>query len=224
MGPSLTLAARDRVLAGRRVRLRGRLARTVAAVGGVQVVVERDAWPFDGRWKRAAAGITAADGSFALRARPRRNTRYRALAAGLTSGAETVWADLGVRFRRRNLGGRRFRETLLLSGPRSIRVRARRIHLYVVRAGATRARRRASPRLRRVRPGLYRASARLRYLRPRRQTVVLACYREAKPDPWGQPSPLDPVCGRRRLRLPAPAARASAATLPRDAAARFTAR
>ena len=70
-------------------------------------------------------------------------------------------------------------------------------------------------RLRRIGPGRYRAAATLRYL-ARGKTVVLACYRERTPDPYGRASPLDPRCGDRRLRLPAPApARAATAVEPR---------
>jgi hypothetical protein len=62
----------------------------------------------------------------------------------------------------------------------------------------------------------------LPYLRPRRDTDVFACYRERTSDPWGRPFPLDPICGRRRLLLPAPVS-AAATTRSRDATARFTA-
>ena len=86
--------------------------------------------------------------------------------------------------------------------------------------------------LRRVRAGRYRASARLRFLGSRARTVVLACYRERTPDPWGRPLAVDKVCGARRLLLAQPA-RASAtaaradtggAAAPRDATARFVQR
>jgi hypothetical protein len=210
------------------VRLLGQLARTPTAVGGVPVTVEADPWPFDERWTRARTAVTAADGTFAVRVKPRRNTRYRAVAAGLTSTGDTVFAELAAGFRRRDLGGGRFRETLTISGPPTVRLRARRAHFYLVRAGGRRARLGASPRLRRIRPGVYVASATLRYLVPRRRTVVLACYRESEPDPWGAPHPLDARCGRRRLELPSPATAAAAALLrprlQRGATARFTAR
>jgi outer membrane protein assembly factor BamB len=229
-GPALTLrAARAEVLAGHRVSLSGRLSQVGASVGGATVDVQADPWPFDDHWVHRRNAVTAADGTFALRVRPMRNTRYRALAAGLTSVADTVYADFKLRFRRTNLPGRRFHETMLLSGPRGARLRARRAHFYIVRAGTRTARLRASTRLRHLGGSRYRAAATLRYLASRRKTVVLACYREPTPDPYGRPDPLDPFCGRRRLTLPAPAPAISAAVAlhrpaVRAARARFTAR
>ena len=73
--------------------------------------------------------------------------------------------------------------------------------LYVLRRGTRTARRVATPRLRRVRSGVFTAEATLRYLRPKRATVVIACYRERVPDAWGKPLPIDTACGARRLRL-----------------------
>ena len=219
-GPSLTLLpARRQVIAGRRLSLGGRLADT-PAVAGQAVAVEADAWPFDGRWRRRGTATTRGDGSWSLTVRPGRNTRYRALAAGLTSAEATVYAELLARFRRHLLGGGRFRETLIIRGPRSIRVAARRAHFYLARKGTQRARRARSVPLRRVRPGMYTASARLRFLGSRKRTVVLACYRERTPDPWGRPRAADRACGARRLALARPA-RAAVAV---DATARFVQR
>jgi outer membrane protein assembly factor BamB len=228
LGPSLSLRPqRADVVAGRSVALRGVLAQP-AAVAAVTVGVDADAWPFDGRWRRVGSATTAPDGRFSLRVRPRRNTRYRALAAGLTSADAVVYAQLSARFHRRDLGGRRFRETFVIGGPRGTRLAARRIHFYLIRAGRRVARHAASARIRRVRPGVYASAATLRYLTPRRSTVVLACYREPTPDPWGRAYPLDRRCGARRLTLPAPARRTAAITalqrpLARTATARFTA-
>ena len=220
-GPSLTLLpARRQVLAGRRLRLGGRLSGT-PAFAGQAVAVEADAWPFDGRWRRRATATTGADGTWSASVRPGRNTRYRALAAGLTSADATVYADLLARFRRRPLGGGRFRETFVVQGPRSVRLAARRAHFYLMRKGARQARRARSVPLRRVRAGVYSASATLRFLGSRRRTVVLACYREPTPDPWGRPLAADRACGARRLTLAQPA-RATAAVA--DATARFVQR
>jgi hypothetical protein len=211
-GPSLTMhAAHADVLAGHQVRLRGQLSQVGASLGGVRVAVQADTWPFDDHWVRKRRSVTAADGTFTVRVRPMRNTRYRALAAGLQSAPETLYADLKLRFRRHNLAGRRFRETMLLSGPRSVRLRAHRVHFYIVRTGQRTARLRATAPLRRPRPGRYSASATLRYLESRRKTVVVTCYRESTPDPWGRPDPLDPFCGRQRLTLPKPAPAVAAA-------------
>ena len=219
-GPSLSLLpARRQVLAGRRLRLGGQLT-GAPAIAGQAVTVEADAWPFDGRWRHRGVAATGADGSWSLTVRPGRNTRYRALAAGLTSAEATVHADLLARFRRRPLGGGRFRETFVVQGPRSVRLTAKRAHFYLMRKGTRRARRARSVPLRRVRAGVYAATATLRFLGSRRRTVVLACYRERTPDPWGRPLAADRLCGARRLTLAQPAR----AAIARDATARFVQR
>ena len=230
-GPALTLVAgREDVRAGRRVRLSGRVSGITAASASV-VRVEADPWPFDDRWRPAAEVAPAADGRWQTRVRPTRNTRYRAAGMGLVSAPVAVYAQLGARFSRRELAGPRFRERVTITGPRSVRLRARREHFYVVRTGRRLARRQASPRLRRVAPGVHVAAATLRYRTSRRTTVVLACYRERTPDPWGRADPIDPHCGAKRLRLLAPARTGSSARLasvtgpayPRPATERFTA-
>ena len=166
-GPSLTLRpARADVVAGRSVALRGMLT-NAAVVAGVTVGVDADPWPFDGRWRRMGSATTARDGRFSLRVRPMRNTRYRAVAAGLTSAGAVVYAELSARFQRQDLRGPRFRERFILRGPRGTRVAARRAHFYLVRAGRRVARHAASARIRRVGPGVYAAAATLRYLTPR---------------------------------------------------------
>jgi hypothetical protein len=215
------------MLAGHRVGLSGQLS-NVPSVAGVAVRVEADPWPFDGRWKRVADVTTGPDGGYALRARPLRNTRYRALGGGLTSDAPVVYAELTARFRRTDRPGRAFREQVTISGPRGTQLHAGREHFYIVRARGRVARRQASVPLRRVRPGVYRAAATLRALKGGR-TVVLACYRERTPDPWGRAAALDARCGARRLDLPAPAAARATASIvtalpyPRPATERFTA-
>ena len=228
IGPTLTLRpARTDMLAGHRIGLSGQL-RNVASVAGVGVRVEADPWPFDGRWKRVKDVTSGPDGRYALRVRPLRNTRYRAQGGGLTSGAPVVYAELTARFRRTDRPGRAFREQVTISGPRGTKLRATREHFYVVRSRGRVARRQASVRLRRVRPGVYRAAATLRALQ-RGRTTVLACYRERTPDPWGRAGTLDARCGARRVDLPAPApARATASIaaalgFPRLATERFTA-
>jgi hypothetical protein len=229
-GPSLSLVPADPdILAGRVATLRGRLSGTVASAAGVRVTLQADPWPFDGRWQTVGHPVTAADGTFSSRRRPGRNTRYRALGSGLSSPPATVYAELKARITRHVLSPTRFRESVTISGPRSVRLSARRLAFYIARSGSRTARLRAMRPLRRVRAGRYAAAATLRFLVPRRRTVVLACYRERRPDPWGRRSPIDPVCGRSRLTLPAPASAAAATAtideLPgRDATWRFTAR
>jgi hypothetical protein len=128
---------------------------------------------------------------------------YRALKAGLTSGEITVYSGLAYRFKTRNLRGGRFRQTVTLTGPRTPRLTAKRLHLDLIKDGSRSARLAASPRI----TGRYRATATLRYLRPRAKTIVIACNRETKPDAWGATTDLDKACGRRRLRFTKPARR-----------------
>jgi outer membrane protein assembly factor BamB len=215
-GPALTLRPdREDVLAGGRVTLGGTLAGT-PAVAGVPVAVDADPWPFDGRWRRARNTTTAADGSFSVRARPRRNTRYRALAAGLTSPVAVVYADLRTSLRRSSWAGSTFRSHLTIRVPRGARLPTRRAHFYVSRAGRNVARHEGSARLRRVRPHVFKAVETLPWLAgPKRATDVLACYRERTPDAWGRVHGLDPKCGRQRLRF---------SDRIRGTTARFTAR
>ncbi|MEA2311906.1 MAG: hypothetical protein QOE28_1874 [Solirubrobacteraceae bacterium] len=227
-GPGLTLVPRRTdTIAGRRLRLTGRLTRPAASASAQPVRIEADGWPFDGRWRPRATATTAADGTWVTYVRPGRNTRYRAVSGDLTSPEVAVYADLLVAFARKRLGGGRFRETLYLAGPKTTARPAKRIHFYVVRAGGRVAHLKRSPRLRTVRRGIFRARATLRFLRPRSATVVLACYRERRPDPYGRAAALDPLCGNRRLELPVAAPRASASATvasaaPRDATAQFT--
>ena len=217
-GPALTLQpAKVRMKAGRRARLAGRLS-GVPTAAATTIRIQADPWPFDGAWRTRATTTTAGDGTFGARLRQKRNTRYRALGAGLTSATTTIYADLVARMTRRDLGGGRFRERFRVTGPRSIRLAARRAHFYIVREGHVKARRRATVRLRRVEPGVYVARATLHYLRPRSETEVVACYRERTPDPWGPVYSLDPICGRRTLVLPSPGSVART----HDASARFT--
>ena len=188
---------REDVLVGRRVTLSG------TGAPGVAVAVDADPWPFDGRWKRLRGMTTAADGSFSVRARPQRNTRYRARAAGQTSPEAVVYADLGTRQARGSWGGRTFRSHLWIELPRAARLPTRRVHFYVVRAGRNVARHEGSARLRRVRPRVYKAVETLPWLSgPKRETDVLACYRERKPDAWSRVYGIDPKCGQKpRLRF-----------------------
>jgi len=227
-GPAVTLrAARSDVLAGHRVGLSGQLS-NVPSIAGAGVRVEADPWPFDGRWKHVADVTSGSDGRYALRVRPLRNTRYRAQAGGLTSGTPIVYAELTARFHRTERPGRAFREQITISGPRGTKLRATHGHFYVVRTRGRVARKQASVRLRRVRPGVYRAAATLRALR-RGRTTVLACYRERTPDPWGRAAALEARCGARRLDLAAPAPAVATASIaaappfPRPAIERFTA-
>lgn len=199
--PALTIATEEQeIVQGRTVPVRGAVS-GMLVLAGVAVEVQRDVWPFDGGWEPIARASTGADGSFEFSVRTHRNTRYRVVGAGLTSGEKTVYADLAGTLRRTSLRGPTFRSKLTLRAPRGSRAPARRVALYVLRAGRRTARRVATPRLRRVRSGVFRASATVRYLRPKRATIVIACYRERTPDAWGKPLPIDKACGARRLQF-----------------------
>jgi outer membrane protein assembly factor BamB len=199
-GPLLSIGPNHQeIVNGRTVRLDGRLVGATAT----EVEIQSDAWPFDGRWRTRAKATIQPDSTFAVSLKPRVNTRYRALSAGLTSDAITVYSNLAYRFKTRNVRGGRFRETVTLTGPRTPRLTARRLHLYLIKAGSRTARLAASPRI----TGRYRATATLRYLRPRAKTIVIACYRETTPDAWGPKTDLDKACGRKRLRFTKPARR-----------------
>ena len=202
--PALTIdTAEQEVVQGSSTEIRGALS-GMLVLANVPVELQRDVWPFDGRWEPVVSARTGADGSFEIKVRTQRNTRYRVAGAGLTSGEKTVYADLAGTLRRLSPGGPTFRSKLTLRAPRGARLPARRAALYVLRAGRRTARLVATPRLRRVRSGVFRASATLRYLRPKRATIVIACYRERTPDAWGKPLPIDKACGARRLRLEEP--------------------
>jgi hypothetical protein len=199
--PALAIdTAEQEIVQGRSATVRGALSGTLV-LAGVAVELQRDVWPFDGRWEPVTSTKTGADGSFELRVRTLRNTRYRVAGAGLTSGEKTVYADLAGTLRRSSPRGPTFRSRLTLRAPRGARLPARRAALYVLRSGRRTARLVATPRLRRVRSGVFRASATVRYLRPKRATIVIVCYRERTPDAWGKPLPIDKACGARRLQL-----------------------
>ena len=197
-GPLLSIGPdKEEIVNGRTTRLQGRLVGATAS----EVEIQSDAWPFDGRWRTRARVTFEPDSTFAVTVKPRVNTRYRAVSAGLTSDTITVYSSLAYRFKTRNVRGGRFRETVTLTGPRTPRLTARRLHLYLIKAGSRTARLAASPRI----TGRYRATATLRYLRPRSKTIVIVCYRETKPDAWGVTTDLDKACGSKRLRFTKPA-------------------
>ena len=170
-------------------------------IAGVRVRLERDVWPYDKRWRRAGSGVTNDRGSFEIRVRTHRNTRYRAVAAGLTSHYVTVHASLYLDTIRSKDLGRSFRATYGFRAPRGADVPGT-MYFYVHRLGRRTVRLTATAPLREVRPGRFESTARLPYARPKRQTAVLYCYREPKPDAFGPVTPLDKRCGNDPLRIP----------------------
>jgi hypothetical protein len=172
-----------------------------SVLAGVRVRIERDVWPYDGRWRPAANGTTNDRGAFAIEVRTYRNTRYRAVAAGLKSRYVTVHASLLWQHIRSTDLGSSFRATYGFRAPRGADL-PERTYFYVHRLGRKTVRLTTSAPLREVRPGHFETTVRLPYARPKRQTAVLYCYREPKPDAWGPVKPLDKRCGNDPLRIP----------------------
>ena len=202
--PTASLSLRaidDEIVTGRTAQLSGTLEGT-PSLTGVAVEIQQDPWPYDGTWIRAAVTTTRSGGSFLVKVRAERNTRLRAVAAGAISPETTVHAGLAATLRITSPRGASFRQTVTLRGPRGTRLAAKRLHFYVGKLGSRTVTRRASARLRRVGDGVYRASATLRDLTPRRRTFVVACYREPRADAFGRTYAIDKACGARRLRLP----------------------
>lgn len=202
VAPTLRIASPStkEVTAGKTRDLNGGLQGT-DVVSGVKVEIQRDVWPFDNRWRHAASGVTNDRGAFLITVRTHRNTRYRAVAAGLTSPPIRMYANLVAELHRTTPSGPSFRATYTIRAPRDARFPAR-AHFYVFRLGRRTVPLAASPPLRRVRPGRFRATVTLPFVRPKRETVVIVCYRERTPDAWGRALPLDKRCGSNPLRVP----------------------
>jgi outer membrane protein assembly factor BamB len=81
-GPALRLTAGRRALRlGQRTKVVGRLS-GLPNPSGQTIAVDLDEWPLDGKFKRAARGKTASDGTFAFKYVPRRNAQLRARLIG----------------------------------------------------------------------------------------------------------------------------------------------
>jgi len=76
------------------------------------------------------------------------------------------------------------------------------MYFYAHRLGRKTVRLSATAPLREVRPGVFHATVRLPFARPKRQTAVTYCYREPSPDAFGPLDPLAKRCGSDPLRLP----------------------
>jgi outer membrane protein assembly factor BamB len=199
-GPALRLTVRRRSLRlGQRTKVVGRLS-GLPDLGGRTIAIDLDAWPFDGKFKRAARRKTASDGTFAFKYAPRRNAQLRARLIGgprLVSRPVEVYADFRMTVRKRHAGGSRPRLRVRIYAFPRAQVLRRRVYGYLARG--------TKP-WRRVARGhwqLGKRSARvtLRYprgrLRPGDRWLV--CTRERKPDAFGRPRAIDPLCGRRML-------------------------
>jgi outer membrane protein assembly factor BamB len=199
-GPALRLTVRRRSLRrGQRTSVVGRLS-GLPDVGGRTIAIDLDAWPLDGKFNSAARGKTASDGTFAFKYAPRRNARLRARLIGgprLVSRPVEVYADFPMTVRRRDAGGSRPRLRIRILAFPGAAVLRRPVYGYLARD--------TTP-WRRVARGRWRlgrrsASATLRYPRGRlrRGDRWLVCTRERKPDAFGRPRAIDPLCGRRAL-------------------------
>jgi hypothetical protein len=131
---------------------------------------------------------------------PSRNAQLRARlvgAPGLISEPVTVYADFPVTVRKRGAGGRHPRLRVKMLAPAGARVLQRPVFAYLARG---------SEPWTRVDRGRWRSARRtatvtLRFPRGalRRGDHWLVCTRERKPDAFGRPRPLDPLCGQPTL-------------------------
>jgi hypothetical protein len=198
--PRLRLTVRRRnLLLGERTKVVGRLS-GLPNPGGRAITISVDPWPFDGKFKRAARGRTASNGTVAFRYAPRRNAQLRARLIGepgLISRPVKVYADFPMTVRKRDAGGRRPQLRVRILAFPSAKIRRRLVFGYLAR-GTNPWRRVARGRWR---LGTRTASVKLRYPRGRLRPgdKWLVCTRERKPDAFGRPHPIDPVCGRRTL-------------------------
>jgi outer membrane protein assembly factor BamB len=198
--PALSLhVGRTDVTVGRRVTLRGAL-RDLARPGGRTIRLESDGFPF-GRWSRLRDVTTAADGSFSTRITVRRNTRVRAVLSGsqLASSRATIYGELPVRLRRLHAGGDRPRVRVTVRAPRKAAIRRQRVSFYLAGRRATTWRRVDRRRWHAISARRIAATGAYPAGRLGRRDRVLVCTRERRPDAYGRPSPLDPLCGRARL-------------------------
>jgi outer membrane protein assembly factor BamB len=199
--PALGLRVGRRTLVlGQRTRVVARLS-ALPELGGRTIAIELDEWPFDGRFKRAARGKTARDGTFSFRYAPRRNARLRARLIGdprLASPPAAVYADFPTVVRRLDAGGLRPRLRVVVHAPRGARVRRGPVYGYLARGTELPWRRVARARWH---SGKRSVSATLSYPRGRLRRVDrwLVCTAERKPDAFGRPRRIDPLCGRRTL-------------------------
>jgi hypothetical protein len=197
----ISFAASDRdVTLGRRVRFRGRLTRPTAARR--RVLLQADPVPYD-RFRTVARTRTGGEGRFRLSHRPRRNTRYRAVARTdprLTTRAVTVYADLagGILYFR-SLGGDRAAIRVFIDVPRYARLPGRRVQVYVAHDRRPTARRAGAALLRRSRGRRWTATVRFTMSGLGPRSYAIFCVRELEPDEWGRPRPIDRLCGRRRI-------------------------
>jgi PQQ-like domain len=191
-------ATRRRTWYRRPVVLSGRFDDSYAAS---RVEIQADPWPY-GRYRRLRR-VKVEYGSFQLKVRPARNTRYRAVYNGThpvsMSKRVRIFSDLRPSLRVAARGKRRVLVRLRISGPPSARLRRARYFVYYFRSRARTGRRIGSLKMRGSRT---RVKARKVFRTPvlRRSTLFLVCRRERRDDGFGQYFSWQKRCGRRRLR------------------------
>jgi hypothetical protein len=195
-GVSIRVRSPDTVV-GRSNRVDGRVG---AQLGARRLLLEADPFPYGG-WRRVATKTAnASDRTFGVKVRPRRNTRYRVRVegGGAVSRASTAYVAPRLRFRAR-LAGRTVRLRVTVRASRGIRVRGRRVVVYLLRRGGSRLRRLGAGRLTATGPNRARTDFPLRRVRARRRDLVFTCITGLRA--MGRPSVLTRRCGAARIRL-----------------------
>src|SRR5436190_1271878 len=142
--PAVTaVAARTQLRFGRSTQITGRLSGLPGGSGGVALQLEADPYPFRSL-REMASTTTQADGSYAYTVAPRRNTRYRVVAAGPPAVQSavlrlTVNPAFRIRLRDRRLG--RVRIAIVALHPAGMRWGDRRTLWYLGQPGRSRLRR-----------------------------------------------------------------------------------
>lgn len=203
-GPALTLAAgRQRLVLGEATILRGVLG-GVTDPGGRTLQVEVDEHPF-GTARVRAEVRTSADGSFAVRAQPARNSRIRVVLAGtdVASPPVTLLADFPARVTKLGAGGPRPRLRWTVYAFPGAKARTRRAVFYHAPRGSRTLRRIAAVRWPVRRSRYVQATARYpRGALGRRGDRWMVCFREPPGgDGFGELVAADLRCGDRTIPL-----------------------
>jgi hypothetical protein len=204
-GGNLTFAvSADDVTLGQRVRLHGRMTRSGTGWSGMRVAVQADPYPFGG-WRTLTKVRTGEHGRFHFLHRPRRNTRYRAVAdtSPLTATTPlTVFAELPGGVRSFTVSGERATVRVVLVVPSYARLPGRRVHVYVFHRDRPRGRHVGSVLLRRTSAHRWSGAVHFNARWVTRRHYAFMCIRERTQDGWGRLGRVDRVCGRHRIRKP----------------------
>ena len=187
---------------GQSSKLFGAVGRSLRTGARHAVTLEADRFPY-GRYKRIAVTSSRPDGTFGFRVRPTRNTAYRTRVGRNASagGVLEVFPAYRVKFRRGR--GRRINRIVArvrVRGPRDVRLRGRKLHMYLVRVSKRRVTRIGSARLRRR--GRGRAVGDVRFTALRRigrRDYFFFCIPRLGRGGLGSPDATDRRCGAGRL-------------------------